>query len=189
MTYAVLACRGLIALAFTVSVIAKVRGPSAYREFASWLAALPVPLARKRALAPVFVAAEAAIVILTAVPNVARIGLVLAACCLAAMSAGSVVIMTRDAHVSCWCFGPSRSPLGARHLVRNGILMLAAVAGATQASRGASSPAGIALSLAAALTGTTFLVFVDDLIALFGSDSPTPADELATGMREKAGRL
>ena len=46
MTYAALTCRGLIGMVFAVAVLAKVRGPGAYREFASWLAALPPCLAR-----------------------------------------------------------------------------------------------------------------------------------------------
>lgn len=193
MTYAVLTCRGLIVLVFTVSVIAKVRGPSEYREFVSWLAALPVPLARNRALPPVLLAAEAAIVALTAAPDAAMAGLALAACCLAVMAAGTAVITNRAAHVSCWCFGPSRSPLGTRHLVRDGILLLAAVAGATadgvQAGWSAASPAGIALSLSASLIGTTFLVFIDDLMALFASDSQARTGESAAGTTKKAGQL
>jgi hypothetical protein len=189
MTYAVLTGRGLIGLVFAVSAIAKIRGPRAYREFASWLAALPVPLARARALAPVFVGAEAAIVVLVAVPDVAVAGLALAAGCLAVMAAGTVVITNRGSGVSCWCFGPSRSPLGARHLVRESILLLVAVTGAVigaQASgRDITSPAGIVLSLVAALTGATFFVFIDDLIAIFDSDPAARTGKQAVG--EKAG--
>jgi hypothetical protein len=172
MTYAVLTCRGLIGLVFAVSAIAKIRGPRAYREFASWLAALPVPLARTRALPPVFVGAEAAIVVLVAVPDIAVAGLILAAGCLAVMAAGTVVITNRGSGVFCWCFGPSRSPLGARHLARDSILLLIAVAGAVTGAqatghRDSASPAGIVLSLVAALIGATFFVFIDDLIAIF----------------------
>jgi hypothetical protein len=171
MTYAVLACRGLIGLVFAISAIAKIRGPGAYREFASWLAALPVPLAKARALPAVFVGAEAAIVVLVAVPDGAVAGLALAAGWLAVMAAGTVVIMNQGSGASCWCFGPSRSPLSARHLARDSILFLIAVAGAVigaQAEgRDATSPAGIVLSLVAALTGATFFVFLDDLSVLF----------------------
>jgi hypothetical protein len=185
MAYAVLTCRGLIGLVFAVSALAKIRSPRAYREFASWLAALPVPLARARALPPVFVGAEAAIVVLVAVPYSAVAGLALATGCLAVMVTGTVVITNRGSGASCWCFGPSRSPLGARHLVRDGILFLIAAAGAvastasgtvtgalTGAATGAqgpdtASPAGIVLSLMAALAGATFFVFLDDLMAIF----------------------
>jgi hypothetical protein len=189
MTYAVLTCRGLIGLVFAVSAIAKIRGPRAYREFASWLAALPVPLARARALPPVFVGAEAAIVVLVAVPYVAVAGLTLAAGCLAVMAAGTVVITNRGSGVSCWCFGPSRGPLGARHLVRDSMLLLIAVTGAVigahASGRNTTSPAGIVLSLVAALAGATFFVFIDDLIAIFDSDPAALTGKQAAG--EKAG--
>jgi methylamine utilization protein MauE len=189
MTYAVLTCRGLIGLVFAVSAIAKIRGPRAYREFASWLAALPAPLAKARALPPVFVGAEAAIVVLVAVPDGAVAGLTLAAGCLAVMVTGTVVITNRGSGASCWCFGPSRSPLGARHLVRDSILFLIAVAGAVigaqAGGRDTTSPAGIVLSLVAALTGATFFVFLDDLIVIFDSDPAARTEKQAA--REKAG--
>ncbi len=168
--YAVFACRGLIGLVFAVAAVTKVRGPSAYREFASWLAALPVPMARNRALPAAFIGAEAAIVALVAVPVTATAGLVLAAGCLAVMTVGTGVIVKRGARVSCQCFGPSSSPLGARHVVRDGILLVIALAGILGTRGGTASPAGIALSLVAALIGTTFVVFSDDLIALFKTD-------------------
>ena len=175
--YAVFACRGLIGLVFAVAAVTKIRSPSAYREFASWLAALPVPLARNRALPAVFIAAEAAIVALVAVPVTATAGLLLAAGCLVVMTSGTGVIVKRGARVSCQCFGPSSSPLGARHIVRDGILLVIALAGALGASRGTASPGGIALSLVAALIGATFVVFSDDLIALFGTDPAARVSE------------
>jgi Methylamine utilisation protein MauE len=170
MMYAAFACRGLIGLVFAVAAVTKVRSPSAYREFASWLAALPVPMARNRALPAAFVAAEVAIVALVAVPVTATAGLLLAAGCLAVMTAGTAVIVKRGARVSCQCFGPSSSPLGARHILRDGILLAIALVGTLGTGRGSASPAGIALSLVAALIGATFVVFSDDLIALFESD-------------------
>ena len=170
-----LICRGLIGLVFVVAVAGKVRGPGAYREFASWLAALPVPLARNRALPVVLVAAEAAIVVLVTIPAdpaAAAAGLGLAAGCLAVMTAGTVAIVRQGARVSCRCFGTSQSPLGARHLIRDAILLVSAVTGAVcsafSAEHQAVRPAGIVLSLAAALVAATFLVFIDDLLTLVG---------------------
>jgi hypothetical protein len=177
MMYAAFACRGLIGLVFAVAAVTKVRGPGAYREFASWLAALPVPMARNRALPAAFIAAEVAIVALAAVPVTATAGLLLAAGCLAVMTGGTAVIVKRGARVSCQCFGPSSSLLSARHVVRDGILLGIALAGALGTSRGTASPAGIALSLVAALIGATFVVFSDDLVALFESDPAARAGE------------
>jgi Methylamine utilisation protein MauE len=175
--YAAFACRGLIGLVFAVAAVTKVRSPSAYREFASWLAALPVPMAGNRALPAAFIAAEVTVVVLVAVPVAAMAGLLLAAGCLAVMTAGTAVIVKRGARVPCQCFGPSSSPLGARHVVRDGVLLVIALAGALGPGGGIASPAGIALSLGAALIGATFVVFSDDLIALFESDPAARAGE------------
>jgi len=176
-TYAALACRGLIGLVFAVAAVTKVRSPGAYRDFASWLAALPVPVTGNRALPVAFIAAEVAIVTLVAVPVTATAGLLLAAGCLAVMTAGAAVIVKRGARVSCQCFGPSSSPLGARHILRDGILLAIALAGTLGTSRGSASPSGIALSLVVALIGATFVVFSDDLVALFESYPAARADE------------
>jgi hypothetical protein len=170
MMYAAFACRGLIGLVFAVATVTKVRSLNAYRDFAFWLAALPVPLAGNRALPAAFIAAEVAIVALVAVPVTATAGLLLAAGCLAVMTGGTAVIVKRGARVSCQCFGPSSSLLGARHIVRDGILLAIALAGALGTREGTASPAGIALSLVTALIGATFVVFSDDLVALFERD-------------------
>jgi hypothetical protein len=177
MTYAALTCRGLVGLVFAVAAFAKIRSPRAYREFASWLAALPLPLAGTSALPAVLLAAEAAIVVLAAVPALAPAGLALAAACLAVMIAGTIVIINRGVPVACRCFGSSRSPMGARHLARDGILLVIAVTGTATgvlgAGRDPARPAGTVLSLTAALVGATLLVFLDDLVALFGTDPAT----------------
>lgn len=93
------------------------------------------------------------------------------------MTSGTGVIVRRGARVSCRCFGPSSSLLGARHIVRDGILLAIALVGALGTSRGTASPAGIAVSLVAALFGATLAVFSDDLFALFESDPAARASE------------
>jgi Methylamine utilisation protein MauE len=166
MAYAALTCRTLVGLVFAVSAFSKLRNVTTYREFASWLAGLPVPLASRRALAPILAGAEAVIVVLVAVPAAAAAGLVLAALTLAALTAGTAVAVSRGARASCQCFGPSRTPLTARHVLRNGFLLAVAVTGALGAGAVAAHPAGIALSLLAAVAAATFVVFLDDVAAL-----------------------
>jgi hypothetical protein len=182
-------CRGVIILVFAASVIAKVRNIQSYREFAAWVAILPIPLARVRVLPFCLIGVEGAIVVLTAIPWSSLAGLGLAGCCLGGMTVGTVVIMRKDANVSCWCFGPSRSPMGARHLVRDGILLAAAADGAMRTNWSSVSFADMAITIWAVLTGTTFLVFVDDLISLFHSESHTVLDGSALGVREEKGKL
>lgn len=176
MTYAILTCRGLIGLVFAVSAIAKLRSPRAYSEFASWLATVldtvPVPLAGSRGLPAAFAAAEVAIAAAVAVPVTATAGLALAAAALAALTAGTAVIIGSGARVSCHCFGPSSSPMGTRHLVRDALLFAAAAVGAAASMTGGAgpgSPSGAWLSLAAAVVAATFVVFADDLMFLFGT--------------------
>ena len=82
---------------FAVSAFSKLRNGTAYHEFASWLASVPVPLARNRLLPPVLAGAEAAIVVLVAVPATAVAGLALAVLTLAALTAGTAVAVRRGA--------------------------------------------------------------------------------------------
>lgn len=176
MVYAALICRTLVGLVFAVSAFSKLRNGTAYREFASWLASVPVPLARKRAVPPVLAGAEAAIVVLVAVPATAVAGLVLAVLTLAALTAGTAVAVRRGARVTCQCFGPSRTELASHHVLRNGFLLVLAVVGlavvgAFSADAVAPRPAGIGLSLWAAVALATFVVFLDDVLFLVGRDS------------------
>lgn len=180
MAYVALTCRALVGLVFAVSAFSKLRNATAYRRFASSLARLPVPLVGHRALPPVLAGAEAAIVVLVAVPATATAGLALAAVTLAALTAGTAVAVRRGARVSCRCFGPSQAPLAARHILRNGFLLGTALAGAAGAgAAGAGTvgahPAEIVLSLMAAMAAGTFVVFLDDLAALTGHGPVGPA--------------
>jgi Methylamine utilisation protein MauE len=182
MAYVALACRALVGLVFAVSAFSKVRNVTAYREFASWLTSLPVPLAGNGALPPVLAAAEAAIVVLVAVPAAAVAGLVLAALTLAVLTSGAAVAVRRGARVTCQCFGPSRTALATRHVLRNGFLLAVAVTGAL-GTGAAAHPAGIALSLGAAVTVATFVIFLDDLTALvIGDSAASPGDEGWAGL-------
>jgi hypothetical protein len=188
MAYAALTCRGLVGLVFAVSAFTKIRNVTTYREFASWLASLPVPLASNRALPPILAGAEAAIVVLVAVPAAAVAGLVLAALTLAFLTAGTAVAVSRGARVSCQCFGPARTPLAARHVLRNGFLLAVAVTGALGTGLAAARPAVIALSLLAAMAAATFVVFLDDLVALASGDLAISAGTASAGQEGWAGR-
>jgi Methylamine utilisation protein MauE len=188
MEYAALACRGLVGLVFAVSAFTKIRNVTAYREFGRWLADLPAPLPGPRALAPLLAGTEVAIVALTAVPATAVTGLALAAFTLAFLTAGTAAAVSRDAPVSCHCFGPSRAALAMRHVLRNGLLLAAALTGALAAGAGAVRPAGIALSLAAAVAGATFVVFLDDLAFLVRRDPAASAGPVSSGPDDWAAR-
>jgi hypothetical protein len=175
MAYAALTSRAIIGLVFAVSAFSKLRSFTAYREFASWLADVPVPLAANRALPSLLAAAESAIVVLVAVPATALAGLVLAGFTLAVLTAGTAVAVGRGARMTCQCFGPSRTVLAGRHVMRNGFLIAMAVTGAFGASLTVPQSAGVALSLWAAVALATFVVFMDDLVFLAGGDAAASA--------------
>jgi hypothetical protein len=177
--YLGLACRCVVGVVFLVSASGKLRSRPAFRAFASWLAALPVPLVRRqpRAAAGVMAAAEALIVILVALPWTVRPGLALAAAVLAVFTAGTWLAVARGADAPCQCFGVSASPLGWRHVVRDAVLGAIAVAGAAAGSGGAR-PAAAAVGLGAGLVAAGFVVFLDDLAVLF-----TRTGEPAPGLR------
>ncbi len=167
MAYLALACRGVIGLVFALSVVSKLRSGPAFREFTSWLAALPLPLVRRRASAVTMVAAETAIVVLTGLPWTAQAGLILAAVTLAVFTTGTWLAVARGADQPCQCFGASVTPLGRRHVVRDVVLCMVAVVGVAAAGAAGARPAGIVVSLVAGLTIALFVVFLDDLAALF----------------------
>jgi uncharacterized membrane protein YphA (DoxX/SURF4 family) len=176
--YLGIVCRCAVGLTFLVSVSAKLRSRSAFRAFVSWLAALPVPLVRSqpRATAIATAAAEAVIVVLVALPRTVRPGLALASVVLAAFAASTWVFVARGADAPCHCFGVSASPLGRRHVVRDALLGAVAVTGAAAAGLGGARPAGAVLSLGAGLVAAVFIVFFDDLAALFTRTGETAPD-------------
>lgn len=169
MVYVTLASRCLIGLVFAVSAFTKLRSRQSFGEFAAWLAGLRVLPVRGRPVAMLLAAAEATIVVLVAVPWTVQAGLALAAATLAVLAAGSYRVVRAGTGASCQCFGASRVPLGFRHVVRNGLLCVVAAAGAAVATgnRMPAHPAGIVLSLGAGVVVSLFVLFLDDLAALF----------------------
>jgi uncharacterized membrane protein YphA (DoxX/SURF4 family) len=161
---------------FLASVSGKLRSRTAFRALVSWLAALPVPLARSRprAVAVVTAAAEVLIVVLVALPWTVRPGLALAAVVLAVFTAGTWLAVARGTDASCQCFGVSASsPLGRRHVVRDALLCAAAAAGVAAAGSGGVHPAAAAMSLLAGVVVAGFAVFLDDLAVLFAGPGET----------------
>jgi hypothetical protein len=171
MAYLTLACTCLIGVVFAVSAVAKLRGRRTFRTFADWLGGLPLPLARSRPgpVAAAIAAAEVTIVVLAALPWTAPVALMLAVVVLAVFTAGTGLAVARGADAPCQCFGPSTTRLAPRHVVRNALLCAAAAAGAVATGGGGTEPAGVVLSLAAGLAVALFVVFLDDLAALFSA--------------------
>jgi hypothetical protein len=181
MTYSALACRGLIGLVFAVSAFTKLRGRQAFRDFASWLADLPgLPVVGLVGRTPVAAAAlalaEAAVVLLVSLPWTWSAGLVFAAVLLAVLAAGVIAVSRAGASTSCRCFGASSMPLGRRHAVRDAALAAVAAIGATDIGPRAARPAQVALSLGLAVVAALFVVFLDDIAAIFAAGEPLPGE-------------
>lgn len=115
-------------------------------------------------------AAEAAVVVLLAVPATRTAGFVAAAALLAVLTAGIAVVLARGTTAPCRCFGASATPLSARHLVRNGVLVVVAVLGLAAPA----GPPGIGPALVATLAGAVaglLVTVADDVVELFAPTS------------------
>ncbi|MBB5964619.1 MauE/DoxX family redox-associated membrane protein [Planomonospora venezuelensis] len=171
MTYPVISCSALLALAFTVSAWSKVRGRAAFASFSDSMRGMRLlPAELTRAAAALIVMAEVLIPPLLLFPGTRPAGHVLAAVLLLALSVGIELGVRRRSTVPCRCFGPSSAPLGRRHLVRNAVLLIAAVVGGTATASGDPQPVhpgGAAVALTAAGLLAVLVVRFDDIADLF----------------------
>lgn len=134
--YVAIGCRVAIAIVFLLAVTGKIAGRDSFSEFVSSVAAMRVvPTRAAREVATASATAEALVVVLAAIPvrATAVAGCVLAGLLSVAFSGAIAVSLRRGNRAPCRCFGMSATPLGIRHLVRNAILLLVSVAGATTA--------------------------------------------------------
>ena len=173
MVYILLTCRCLMALMFAVSVVSKVRSRKALKEFATWLTSLPVAAVRRHRSAgtAAFVAGETLAVACLLVPAAVRTGLVLAGLMLAIFAVGIYLAMRQGVRAPCKCFATSSASLGWPHFYRNVALSVVAFAGALIGADQDPRPAGVAISLAAAVLLLIPVIFLDDLQSLFAHES------------------
>ncbi|MBO2459960.1 MauE/DoxX family redox-associated membrane protein [Actinomadura violacea] len=163
-----LGCRALILTVFAAAFVGKARSASRFRGFAGsirQLAILP-----ERAAAPagaLVVAGEGTAVVLLALPPAARAGFALASALLA-LFIGIVVRAVRGGvFAECRCFGSKGSVMGQAMIVRNLLLLAAALPGAVA---GAPVPAGrpvaaMAAVVAGALGAWVFTHWYDRIVA------------------------
>jgi hypothetical protein len=149
---------------FLLAVTGKVVGTGAFTEFVHSMRdmrAVPPPLVELAAR--VTVLAEATTVLLLAIPlKIAAVVGFAAAIVLTTAFSGAIARTVRSGNrASCRCFGRSSTPLGIRHLVRNGVLLVVSAVGLAASLAGGS--AGLAGALVAVLAG----VFVGLIVAAF----------------------
>jgi Methylamine utilisation protein MauE len=171
-----LAVRVMLIALFAVSSLSKVAGPGAFARFSAWVGALPLPLPRTRRLvqlaAAAFPAAEAAALILLAVPATVQAGLACSAVLLLVFAAGTTFVVGKHTNVPCMCLGSSRTPMTAWHAVRDWLLCAAAAAGAGLAVPPPGGVPRVLTGVGAGLVVAMLVLFAEDLQVLWASTSP-----------------
>lgn len=158
-------CRSVLFAVFAVAAFSKLRSVTSYRDFAESLR----PLKATR-LAPVVVGAEVLVVVLL-LTEWALLGYLLAAGLLLVFVIEISRSLRHDVPVSCRCFGGRGGQLGRRHVVRNALLALVSLAGASVS--GGPGPASAGAAALAAGTGLLVsLLFIgwDELAFVAGLD-------------------
>ncbi|MBD0746628.1 MauE/DoxX family redox-associated membrane protein [Streptomyces sp. CBMA152] len=170
MTYATVTAQCLVGIVFAVSAVAKVRKRSAFAAFEQSVSLVTSNLGQRspralRTLALLTVAAEFCVPVLLPAPVTAPAGCLLAAALLMVFCAAIAGALRRDVEARCSCFGAAGAELGWRHVVRNGLLVVIAVIGATGPARDATRPvSGLAVALVVAAVGAGLFVRFDDLV-------------------------
>lgn len=157
-----LACRTVLVIVFAVALASKVHSRNNFRAFADSLSALGA-----RRLAGIVVAAEAAVVVLLALPTVW--GFIVAIGLLAVFIAGIVRVVQGKRKVNCRCFGAGGAELNGSHVVRNALLVAVATVGwiaEDQSTFAWANTRGAICLAAGALIGLVFVRW-DDLRFLF----------------------
>ncbi|MEU4834045.1 MauE/DoxX family redox-associated membrane protein [Streptosporangium sp. NPDC023615] len=179
MSYVILGCRLLLLGIFLASLAGKVRSRQAFREFVAATATLlAVPSAPARRFALLAMAAEAAIVVLLAVPPTVPAvapptlpaGFALAAVTLAGFGYALARALRQGRTAPCRCFGASSAPVGRRHVIRNLVLIAAAATAAVAALGGAPQAVetpGVVITALAALVCVVLVTRLDDIAELF----------------------
>jgi Methylamine utilisation protein MauE len=163
-----------------ISLIGKIRGRAAFREFVGAVAGLRVvPDGWATTAAVGSVAFEALVLLLLLLPVGPAAGLAAAAVLFAGFTTALAVAIRRGARVGCHCFGASETPVAPRHVVRSGLLA-ALACGASAYALAASAPSlgGIGapqtlVAAAAAGIAVVALVRLDDLVWLFRGTTRT----------------
>jgi hypothetical protein len=174
--YLEVCCGVVIGLVFLLAVVGKLRGRAELTAFAESLGSFGLRSARLRsALATSVITAEAVTVVLLAVTP--RLGLGLAATMLVAFTAAVVTAKATGREVRCRCFGADGGLMGRTHLIRNGVLIVIALAGLAAGTSATTPHLGLlAATVSAAVLGAVALAHWDDLWFVFrGRSGAQPA--------------
>lgn len=169
-------CQCVLLLVFAVSAVSKVRDRKSLLAFRKATAAL-LPRAAARAAGPAavtVVVVEVAVVVALAVPGAVRVGLLASVGLLAVFTVAIAAALRRGTTASCRCFGASATPLGARHLVRNGVLIALTGLPLLAGEQPGGEPVALAMAAGVAVVIALLVISFDVIVDLFaGPVSPS----------------
>jgi hypothetical protein len=170
MQYLAIGCRTAVVVVFLLAVTGKVLGAGAFAEFTrsvAQLKAAPPRLVPVVARATVLAEALTVLLLGIGIRIIAVIGFSLAIVLGVLFSQAILRSIRSGNRTACRCFGRSSSPLGPRHLVRNGLLLAVTVVGLASSWAGDSAePAGALVAVLAGLFLGLIIASFDDLAQL-----------------------
>ncbi|MEV0265426.1 MauE/DoxX family redox-associated membrane protein [Streptomyces sp. NPDC050617] len=180
MELAAVSCRTLLVVVFAVAVVSKLSSAESFSAFVRSVRELAgLSPSRGRAAARLVVGAEAAGAVLLMLPRprpLTMAGFVLLGCLLGAFTIAMAASLRRGLRVPCRCFGASTSSAGALPLVRNGLLIVAAVTGAAGTFHGVpTAPGGLAVAAGTGLVLGAVVTVFDDIYEVLRDFLPVAA--------------
>lgn len=172
MPYLVIGARAMLFVIFVASFTGKARSRAAFTAFADSLAGFGLRGTGLQArTAGIVIAAEGAAAVLIALPFTAIWGLAAGGLIITVFTAKAAMARRQGLRPVCNCFGFSKSALGARHIMRNGLIIAVAMAGLLAELASGRTHLGVApvvLATGIAVIAGTGIVVWDDLAALLG---------------------
>lgn len=155
---------------FAASFTSKVRSRTAFAAFADSLAGFGVRSSRLQArTAGIVITAEAVAAALVALPFTVIWGLACGGLIITVFTAQASIASRHGLRPVCNCFGSSKSAFGARHIMRNGLIIAVAIAGLLAESASGRTHLAVApvvLATGIAVIAGMGIVVWDDLAAL-----------------------
>ncbi len=161
--------RTILAAVFAVAFVSKTHSRAAFAEFAATLADFGWLRGRRRHVVALAVpVAEAALVVLLAIPATVMAGFAMAFAMLMVFTGVTWREGAAGRPVRCRCFGGGSARIGPAQLARNLVLLGCAVAGGVMtATAGGGAPAWmLVLAIGGALLAAAFIVHWDELATL-----------------------
>ncbi|MGI5170109.1 MauE/DoxX family redox-associated membrane protein [Spirillospora sp. CA-253888] len=160
------AAQALLGAVFGFACFTKLRGPEYFGRFLVTVGKLTgldgTPL---KATVLALAVAEGVTAVLLVVPATARAGFIAAGGLLVLFCAAVVRAVRRKVFAECGCFGARESVLSYPLLVRNGLLMVVAVAGAVTAPAAVAGPDALPAAAVGLVAAALFLRYCDTLVA------------------------